>query len=88
MPSIHKSMFVSIILAGLIFRPSWLADRGEELMELGGVQGGLVIVLNDEPLTSEFRLTAETDRSNELRVLRANVRTMKTKHQESHRCNL
>ena len=55
MLSMHKPLFVSVILASLTFSSSWSADMGKELIELSGVRGGLVVVLNDEQLISEIR---------------------------------
>ena len=56
MLSIHKPLFVSIVLVGLVYRPSWSLDTGEELIEWSGVRGGLVVVLNDESLIAEIQL--------------------------------
>ena len=56
MLSIRKPLCVSIILACLLLNPSWSRDTGEELIELSGIQGGLVVVLNDEKLTSEIQI--------------------------------
>ncbi len=44
------------VLANLLFTIPLSADIGKELVELSGVRGGLVVVLNNEQITSEIRV--------------------------------
>jgi outer membrane protein assembly factor BamB len=51
-----KAVLVSIVLMNLMSNQSLSADSGKELIEMSGVQGGLVVVLNSEQITSEIRV--------------------------------
>jgi len=53
---IKKALSISIIVATLVFPLPLSAGIGNELVELSGVQGGLVVVLNNEQITSEIRV--------------------------------
>ena len=53
---IKRTFFVAAVLASLIRTDAVSADVGNELIELSGIQGGLVVVLNNEQITSEIRI--------------------------------
>ena len=50
----RKALFVSVSLATLIWNCSSSADIGEALIKKSGVQGGVVVVVNNEQITSEI----------------------------------
>ena len=56
MHPVKKASLVLIIMVSLIINLSLSADTGNELIGLSGVQGGLVVVLNNEQITSEIRI--------------------------------
>lgn len=51
-----KSLFVSIVLASLLLCRFLSAGVADELIERSGVEGGLVVVLDSEQITSEMRV--------------------------------
>jgi outer membrane protein assembly factor BamB len=55
MSTIKRATYASIIFAQLAFSHAESANIADELIEASGVQGGLVVVLDNEQITSEMR---------------------------------
>lgn len=56
MSPIKREFFISAITVCLILNHFALAESGDELIQHSGVQGGLVVVLNNAKMTAEARI--------------------------------